>query len=85
MAQVPAVAVAAVIRLNLSVGVAAVAHQRPSLTAADEHRLRGAAPLDERQVAVDELVIVDRHGPIIEAGRDTSAVSFRQPGCQKDR
>jgi hypothetical protein len=61
MAQVPAVAVAAVIRLDLPVHPAAVAYEG----------LRGAAALEGRQVSVDELVVVDAHDGIVNARRDT--------------
>lgn len=71
MAQVPAVAVAAVIRLDLAIHVTAVADQRLGLAAADERRLGGAASLDERQVTVDELVVIDGHDGIVRARRDT--------------
>jgi hypothetical protein len=43
----------------------------PCLAATNEHRFRGAASLEERQVAVDELVVVNAHAAIVDDVRDT--------------
>ncbi len=73
MAKVPPVAVSAAIRTNRPVLMPAVAHPAPSLATADEHRLRGAATVDQWQVAVDELAVGDGgHAEIVDRHRDNS-------------
>jgi hypothetical protein len=62
---------AAVIRLDLSAAAPTMARMRPRIAPADEPRLGAAAPLNERQVAIDELVVVDRHGPMVDGHRDS--------------
>ena len=48
------------------------------LAAADEHCLRGAAPLQAREVPVDELAIdQEAHERMVARDHDTSAVPIR--------
>jgi hypothetical protein len=70
---------AAVVRLDAPAALPAVAYLRARFAPADEHRLRGAAPLEERQIPVDELVVVDRHAQIVGGPRDSSGVAPMTP------
>jgi hypothetical protein len=72
MAQVPAIAGAAAVRMDASVSVPSVPCQVLRLAAADEERLRAATTLDQRQVAVDELVVVaGAHEATVAERRDS--------------
>jgi len=72
MAQVPEVAPAAVVRPQGAILAASVAAGAAGLAAADEDGLRGAATLDGRQVAVDELAVRDdAHAGIVGERRDS--------------
>ncbi len=62
--QVPAVAPPTSVWLEPAGGPRLTGHAL-RLTTADEPHLGGAAPLARRQVAVDELVVVDAHGAIV--------------------
>ena len=61
MAQVPELAEAAAVGVHRAVDVPAVAQQRAGLGAADEARLGGAGPLDQRQLPVDQGSVHDAH------------------------
>ena len=52
------------------------------IPAADEGDLGGAGALLHREVAVDELAVVDGgHARIVGGGRDTSSVASRTASC----
>ena len=77
MAQVPIVAVSAPIRTHRSVLVTAVALHVLGLTTADVERLRGAAAVDQWEIAVDELSVGDGgHAEIVGDGCDSTLSRF---------
>jgi hypothetical protein len=63
----------------------AVSCLRAGVPAADEPRLRQAAPLNRREVAVDEEAVIELHEPIVDDRRDTYAVSICQSILQPSR
>ena len=69
MAEMPAVAPLAVVRVHATVPVCTPVRVRPCLAPRRVPRLRPAPPLDERQVAVDEEVVVDEHAASVGWGR----------------
>ena len=78
VAQVPAVASLAVVGVETAAHPVAVPGQAPGLGSRVEPDLRCAGAFPDRQVPVDELVVVDRHVMIVDCHRASSDVTRRR-------
>lgn len=77
MAQVPACAVGAVVRVHPAIGAMASACGADRFAAADEHRLRRATAFQGRQVPIDEVSVdVEAHDLIVASDRDSFRVAI---------
>jgi hypothetical protein len=77
MAKVPASAIRAVIGVQRAIAAMAATRCADRFAAADEHRLGGAAPLQARQVPVDELAVDEKaHEPMLDGACDRFAVAI---------
>jgi hypothetical protein len=89
VAEVPPIAVAAVVGMERAIVPPVAPRTGPSLSAADEKGLRRAAAVEQRKVAIDELAVRgDAHAAIVGAGRDSyrsRSVPFSPPGVLQPR
>ena len=81
VAEMPRPAEAAVIGTEPPVGMAPVAGEGSRLPPGRVGHLGGSAPLPERQVPVDQLVVVGGdHGQMVGPPSASSGVTARSPG-----
>ena len=81
MAEVPPIADAAVVGAQRAIVAPVAPGVSAGLASTEEDGLRGAAALDQREVAIDELPVDDAHAGIVGAGRDSYRSRRNPPMC----